>query len=334
MMAEVNTTTFTDASVSPDALYRYAVAALNAGGEGPRTEAILVSPGVQLVPPGPPLHLRAEVDDNTVTLRWDPPAFDGGAPVTGYAVLRGPSKSELREFALVGDVRKYVDGDLLHEETYVYAVRAINEVGMGEVSKAVTVETNGGGAIMAPDSPALWLVFCLVPVLLVAGAFSASEPFRYSLLILLLPLFSRLHRKEVLDNKTRFAILGIIMERPGIHYSALREEFGLSNGGAAHHLDVLERENFIRAVSDGRKKRFYTVHTKVPEKRRMTPEEIREAVVDLVASRPGISQLQVIEQLGVDRDTVGYHLRTLVREDVLDARRKGRYTVYTVNGRR
>jgi DNA-binding transcriptional ArsR family regulator len=36
----------------------------------------------------------------------------------------------------------------------------------------------------------------------------------------------------------------------------------------------------------------------------------------------------------VDRDTVGYHLRTLVGEDVLHARRKGRYTVYTVNGKR
>lgn len=97
---------------------------------------------------------------------------------------------------------------------------------------------------------------------------------------------------------------------------------------------MLERENFIRSVSDGRKKRFYTVHTKVPERLRMTPEEIREAVVELVARRPGISQSQVIEELGVDRDTAGYHLRTLVGEDVLHARRKGRYTVYTLNGKR
>ena len=36
----------------------------------------------------------------------------------------------------------------------------------------------------------------------------------------------------------------------------------------------------------------------------------------------------------LDRFTVGYHLRTLVTEDALDARKKGRYTVYNVNGRK
>jgi len=94
------------------------------------------------------------------------------------------------------------------------------------------------------------------------------------------------------------------------------------------------RPCIIRSGSDGRLKRFYTVHTKVPERRRMTPEEIRGAVIELVSRNPGISQLQVIEELGIDRDTVGYHLRALVGEEALEARRRGRYTVYSVNGNR
>lgn len=49
---------------------------------------------------------------------------------------------------------------------------------------------------------------------------------------------------------------------------------------------------------------------------------------------PDISPLQFIEELGIDRDTVGYHLRALVDDEALEARRRGRYTVYSVNGKR
>ena len=93
---------------------------------------------------------------------------------------------------------------------------------------------------------------------------------------------------------------------------------------------MLEKEHYIRSVRDGRLKRFYLAGTQIPENLRMTPEEMREAVVELVARRPGISQKEVIDELGIDRDTVGYHLRELVAQGRLEDSKQGKYTVYRV----
>ncbi|NIP35568.1 MAG: helix-turn-helix domain-containing protein, partial [Thermoplasmata archaeon] len=67
-----------------------------------------------------------------------------------------------------------------------------------------------------------------------------------------------------LDNRTRLAIHGLVVENPGMHYNEIIREFDLTNGVAAYHLDVLEREGFIRSVRDGTLRRFYSSSTKVP----------------------------------------------------------------------
>lgn len=45
-------------------------------------------------PPGPPQNLRVEdLSKSSCTLIWEAPAFDGGAPVTGYYVERSSGYS-------------------------------------------------------------------------------------------------------------------------------------------------------------------------------------------------------------------------------------------------
>ncbi len=177
---------------------------------------------------------------------------------------------------------------------------------------------------------ALWIpivvVLALLGVTLAVASF--TEPGKYRWGLMLAPLIIK--KDEVLDNKTRYALHGIITEKPGIHYSAIKEEIGLSNGEAAYHLDVLEREEFIRSVRDGRLKRFYSYGTKVPKNPKMTPEETREAIVSLVRERPGISQQRIINELGIERPSAGYFLRELVKEGELKAEKQGLYTVYRV----
>lgn len=187
------------------------------------------------------------------------------------------------------------------------------------------------GKAVAPswtDSPAFIGGSAAAAVLVVLVVAGLVETTKYSLLVLFAPLYARIAKGEVLDNRTRYALHGLIIENPGLHYNAIIREFGLTNGEAAYHLSVLEREGFIRSVRDGTLRKFYSTTTKVPREHRATPEEMRDRIVDLVDGLPGISQKQIVDELGIGRTLAGYHLGCLVTEGFIEARRDGRFTVY------
>jgi predicted transcriptional regulator len=62
----------------------------------------------------------------------------------------------------------------------------------------------------------------------------------------------------------------------------------------------------------------------------MTPEQTREAIIQLVREQPGISQQRIINELGIERPSAGYFLRELVKEGQLKAEKQGLYTMYRV----
>jgi predicted transcriptional regulator len=331
-LAEVfDQTEYEDRSAVSDLTYYYAVSAVTAVGEGHMSEPLTVGPAIPQYPPGPPLDLTVEVDGLVATLRWLPPASDGGSPVTGYVVLRGLSSDDLTTLAWLDDVLRYEDTSLEEDRTYFYSVAAVNDVGHGDPSSSVKVDVEGEGAVLGIAPSVLVAIAALLTVAVVAGLGYAFEPFKYSLVLLFLPLFSRFSRENVLDNKNRYIIHGYIIDNPGVNFSGICEEFDLPLGVATYHLDVLERENFVQSVRDGRLKRFYSTDTKVPNgKMRKTPEEIRTTLLDIVSAHPGVSQKELIRELGIDRETVGYHIRILVKEGFIVASKKGRYTVYKV----
>jgi DNA-binding MarR family transcriptional regulator len=214
-------------------------------------------------------------------------------------------------------------------------VHAQDPAGNGRTEDIVAMR-----AVLAPapkwtESPLVRGGSAVGAILIVLCVAAALEPSRYALLLLILPLYARLHKHEVLDNKTRYALHGLILENPGLHYNEIIREFGLTNGVAAYHLHVLEREGFLRAVRDGTLKRFYSVTTKVPDDRRLTPDQIRDSIISLVARTPGINQREIVSELGIGRTVAGYHLKAMVDEGWLESSRFGKFTTYKVKpGRR
>ena len=222
----------------------------------------------------------------------------------------------------------YADEGLERGETYYYYVAAINDAGVGDQTQTLSIEVELKKEPVNDDP--WWILFVGLGILIASSlSIMGTETGRYRWGLLLGPLTTRLKREEVLDNKTRHALLGIIIANPGIHYNAIMKEFDLKNGVAAYHLSVLEEKNYIRSARDGRLKRFYSTDVKVPTDLRLTPEEIREAITDLVVAQPGISQKEVVNELGIDDGTVGYHLRSMVESGELHSAKQGRYTVYT-----
>lgn len=107
--------------------------------------------------PEAPGGLAARAAEDEVVLTWTAPDNDGGSAVTGYCVYRDGVKIT---DALVSGTSYTDDG--LKPGTYVYTVRAVNEVGEGassreasavvaappeEITYSVTVQAGAGGTV-------------------------------------------------------------------------------------------------------------------------------------------------------------------------------------------
>ena len=193
-----------------------------------------------------------------------------------------------------------------------------------------TIEVKEGAPSREPVRPDAVPVAVLASgsIIVLLGVFASTEYGGCSVMGLLIPLYARLKREAVLDNKTRFALHGIILENPGIHFKALVKQLDIPTGSAIYHLGVLEREGFIKTRRDGVLKRFYIDAAKVPQGNEPSPEDLRLRIVMLVCKEPGLTQTAISERMGKERDMVGYHLRALVRGGYLTGSRAGKYTVY------
>jgi len=269
------------------------------------------------------------LDNGTITTEEDVVAVTGSTE-PGATVVMVVSGTEITTSV-------NPDGSFIHTFTIteletLITVRAEDLVG-NRVSEDVLVyrkkatEVPDEAPILTPEQ-ATWITAATTSVLII-GVLVSLEFTRYALLLMFIPLYARLKKDAVLDNKTRLALHGLIVENPGMHYNEIIREFSLTNGVAAYHLDVLEREGFLRSIRDGTMRRFYSTSTKVPQDHRMTPDQVRERILLLVTESPGISQKVIVDELGIGRTLVGYHLKTLIDDGYLKATRQGRFTVYS-----
>ena len=148
------TTTYSD-----DDLYRgmtryYRVAAFNSAGTGPYSDVeSATTTGDPATAPKPPALLRfSSVGRSEVTIAWDPPEDNGGAPVTGYEYEAAvPCKDDPNtpenesEFncGYTGDDIRTTTGTsarisgLTTDGSYDFRVRAVNIVGKGDWTPAL-----------------------------------------------------------------------------------------------------------------------------------------------------------------------------------------------------
>ena len=134
--------------------YTYRLTATNLVGAGPPSlEVSAVPAGAPL----PPANVTAVSSDGSVRLTWEAPSWSGGRPLEGFWVLgiSGAMQPELLE-ELGPGATEYVATGLTNGLTYLYAVRAVTEAGVSNLSDIVE-----GRPVGPPSAPqgltALWL---------------------------------------------------------------------------------------------------------------------------------------------------------------------------------
>lgn len=161
------------------------------------------------------------------------------------------------------------------------------------------------------------------------GFISGTEIGKYKFFsLLIVPLYSRIHHDEVLDNFTRGQIFGYIKARPGEHYNSIKESLGLTNGTLSHHLRILEKEEFIHSLRDGFNARFYPKGFQADLTNGAQMTKLQEMIFNKISQQPGISQHELVTQFGASQQVISYNLTKLVREEKIRIVKQGRENTY------
>jgi predicted transcriptional regulator len=171
----------------------------------------------------------------------------------------------------------------------------------------------------------LVLVVGFVGIIGIGGLF--VEVLKYGLLVIFLPLYTRLKKQKLLDQPTRYKIYGYIIGNPGAHFGLIKDELELGNGQLVYHLKQLEDAHMIYSREDGAKKRFYPSDVSVKEG---CPNisSIQEKILGVIRKNSGIGQKNIASEMGISRQVAGYHLTKMERRGLIDKKMEGREARY------
>lgn len=135
----------------------------------------------------------------------------------------------------------------------------------------------------------------------------------------LAPLYTRLAPSALLEQEKRETLHHLIVQEPGIHFSALAHRTGLPNGVLVHHLRTLEKHRLIVSRRDGALRRYAAASDAFPPPppRPVTPAQAR--VLELLREAPR-TQGEIAAALGLSQQGANRHVKALERRGLLSIR--------------
>jgi DNA-binding MarR family transcriptional regulator len=166
--------------------------------------------------------------------------------------------------------------------------------------------------------------------LLAFGLLVFTESGKYKLLLmftLLLPLYTRIQKEDVLDQFVRGQIYGFIKTNPGVHYNQILRKVGVKNGTLSYHLGVLEKTELIQSRREGLKYRaFYPTGMNFPKAERFRLTDLQIRIIGSIRSQPGMTQKEIARLLGQKPQTINYNIKVLGQAGLISVVKAGRKT--------
>lgn len=146
-----------------------------------------------------------------------------------------------------------------------------------------------------------------------------------------LPGYAKLHKAELLNNKIRDQLLQLIKADPGITPPQLQAVVQAGWSTIVYHLGVLEKNQVVSSLIDGRHKRFFPVggvdHSKRGQVAALKNERTPQ-LYEIVLEQPGTIQKELIQRLGISQPSTMWHIKRLESAGLMGHDKQGRQVHY------
>ncbi|WP_297070806.1 winged helix-turn-helix transcriptional regulator [Thermococcus sp.] len=137
-----------------------------------------------------------------------------------------------------------------------------------------------------------------------------------------------------LNERTKL-VLGFIKENPGLNFNEISRRLGLAKGDLQYHLHRLEKLGMITSRKGGLKRHYFP--TGIFSEREkdilalLSSENVRGIIMYMIA-KPGVTQKELCEELGLSPPTVNYYIGKLQELGLVQSMRDGKFVKYQFAG--
>ncbi len=182
------------------------------------------------------------------------------------------------------------------------------------------------------EGDSMWKRF-LVGLLGLSLVFSVaiiiSEPLRYALLSLYTRLNPDKIESDIAQQNIRGRIYQFVKDNPGVNLSTIKEEMKLGYGTVVYHLEVLQRERYLRTATAGRRKEFWSKRD-FPGLDETGLTDIQRVILEALQKDGPMTRKTLEEKTGLAKSTLGSNIRQLVQAEKLEEQGEGKEKVCSV----
>ena len=138
---------------------------------------------------------------------------------------------------------------------------------------------------------------------------------------------------ELSELGIRQKIYALILKNPGLHTSKIAEILKISGQLADYHLLYLERNNIIIAIKEKGYKRHYTeggLGSQDRQRLSILRQKMPLKIVLFLLKNPNSQHKDILKCIGVAPSTLSYHLKKLIKSNIVYARTSGDEKKYLV----
>ncbi|MDO8428837.1 MAG: winged helix-turn-helix transcriptional regulator [Candidatus Diapherotrites archaeon] len=143
-----------------------------------------------------------------------------------------------------------------------------------------------------------------------------------------------LDREQVLALGVRKEIFELIKQSPGLHFREIKRRTNLAIGALQYHLNVLEKNNFVRSEKKGKFTRYFLFSSQETAQDQGTlsllrDENIRKITLFILEHKQATNK-QLSEFLQLSPSTVTFHVKKLIVSNMIVEQHVGRETFYAL----